>query len=56
MSYIYHALIDVLSAHMIHVNLNTAFYALIEQSPTNCKLHKVLYEAKKYATASKEER
>ena len=25
--YIYHALIDVLSAHMIHMNINTIFYS-----------------------------
>ena len=32
--YIYHALIDVLSAHMIHMNLNTIFYSHVEHSPT----------------------
>ena len=32
--YIYHALINILSVHMIHINLNTIFYTHIEQSPT----------------------
>ena len=32
--YIYHALIDALSAHMIHINLNMLFYAHVEHSPT----------------------
>ena len=29
--YIYHALINALSAHMIHVNLNIIFYTHVEQ-------------------------
>ena len=32
--YIYHALINVLSTHMIHINLNTIFYTHVEHSPT----------------------
>ena len=32
--YIYHALINTLSAHMIHINLNTIFYTHMEHSPT----------------------
>ena len=32
--YIYHALIDALSAHMIHINLNMIFYTHAEHSPT----------------------
>jgi len=32
--YIYHALINALSAHMIRINLNMIFYAHLEQSPT----------------------
>ena len=32
--YIYHALINALSAHMVHINLNTIFYTHIEHSPT----------------------
>ena len=33
--YIYRALIDALSAHMLHINLNTIFYTHAEHSPTN---------------------
>ena len=32
--YIYHALINTLSAHLIHINLNTIFYTRVEHSPT----------------------
>ena len=32
--YIYHALINALNAHMIHINLNMTFYAHVEHSPT----------------------
>ena len=32
--YIYHALINALSAHMIHINLNMKFYTHVEHSPT----------------------
>ena len=32
--YIYHALINALSAHMIHINLNTIFCTHIAHSPT----------------------
>ena len=32
--YIYHALINALSAHMIHINLNLIFYTHVEHSPT----------------------
>ena len=32
--YIYHALINALSAQMIHINLNTIFYTHIEYIPT----------------------
>ena len=31
---IYHALINALSAHMIHINLNVIFYTHVEHSPT----------------------
>ena len=31
--YIYHALINALSAHIIHINLNTIFYMYVEDSP-----------------------
>jgi len=32
--YIYHALINALSAHMIHINLNMIFYTHVEHNPT----------------------
>ena len=32
--YIYYALINSLSAHMIHINLNMIFYTHVEHSPT----------------------
>ena len=32
--YIYHALINAMSAHMIHINLNVIFYTHVEHSPT----------------------
>ena len=32
--YIYYALINALSAHMIHINLNMIFYIHVEYSPT----------------------
>ena len=32
--YIYHALINALSAHMIHINLNMIFYTHVEHIPT----------------------
>ena len=32
--YIYHALINALSAHLIHINLNMIFYTHVEHSPT----------------------
>ena len=32
--YIYHALINALSTHMIHINLNMIFYTHVEHSPT----------------------
>ena len=32
--YIYHALINALGAHMIHINLNTILYTHVEHSPT----------------------
>ena len=36
--YIYHALIDALRAHMIHIKLNTIFYTHVEHSlPFNTK-------------------
>ena len=41
--YIYHALTNALSAHMIHINLSMIFYTHVEHSPT-----KIIY--RKYYT------
>ena len=44
--YIYHALINALSAHMIHINLNMIFYTHVEHSPTKTiyiKYYKNIY-------------
>ena len=32
--YIYHALINALSANIIHININTIFYTHVEDIPT----------------------
>ena len=32
--YIYHALVNALSAHMIHINLNMIFCTRVDHSPT----------------------
>ena len=40
--YIYHVLINALSTHMIHINLNMIFYTHVEHCPTQNNLHKVL--------------
>ena len=47
--YIYHALINTLSAHMIHINLNMVFYTHVEHSPT-----KTIYI--KYYTKTKQQK
>ena len=41
--YIYCALINALSTHIIHTNLDTIFYTHVEHSPIKNNLHKVLY-------------
>ena len=41
--YIYLALINALSAHIIQFNLNMIFYTNLEHSLTKNNLHKVLY-------------
>ena len=46
--YIYHALINALSAHMIHINLNMILYTHVEHSPT-----KTIY-IKYYTTKQKQ--
>ena len=38
--YIYHALINALSAHMIHINLNMIFYTHVKHSPTKTSYEK----------------
>ena len=48
--YIYHALINALSAHMIHINLNTIFYAHVERSPTETIYIKYYTKTNKKAT------
>ena len=32
--YIYHVLLNTLSAHMIHINLNTILYTRVKHSPS----------------------
>ena len=41
--YIYHVLINAMSAHMIHVNLNMIFYTPREHSPTKTIYIKYYY-------------
>ena len=43
-TYIYHALIDALSTHMMHINVNTIFYLHVEQNPTHALY--ILFQAK----------
>ena len=45
--YIYHALINALSAHMIRINLNMIFCAHVEHSPTKTIYIKYYYKNKK---------
>ena len=40
--YIYHAVINALSAPMIHINLNMIFYTYVEHSPTKT-IYKKIY-------------
>ena len=47
--YVYHALINALSAHMIHINLNMIFYTHVEHSPT--KIIYIKYYKKKQTHA-----
>ena len=46
--YIYHALINALSAHMIHINLNMIFYTHAEHSPTKTIYIKYYIKKKNY--------
>ena len=41
--YIYRALINALSAHMIHINLNVIFYTHVKHSPTKTIYIKYIY-------------
>ena len=41
--YIYHALINALSAYMIHINLHMIFYTHVEHSPTKTVYIKKMY-------------
>lgn len=41
--FVYYAVIDALSALVVHINLNTVFWTHVQQS----SLHKVLFEAKR---------
>ena len=41
--YIYHELINALSAHIIHINLNTIFYTYVEDSPSKTNYIRHLY-------------
>ena len=47
--YIYHSLINALSAHMIHVNLNMVFYTHVEHSPTKTIYIKYYVEKQTHA-------
>ena len=45
--YIYHALINALSAHMIHINLNMIFYTHVKHSSTKTIYIKYFFLNKK---------
>ena len=47
--YKYHAHINALSAHMIHINLNIIFYTHIEHSPTKTVYIKYYTEKQTHA-------
>ena len=54
--YIYHALINALSAHMIHIiiNLNTVFCTHVEHSPSYCIIWKRMHaRTHEYACTTK---
>ena len=53
--YIYYALINALSAHMIHINLNMIFYTHVEHSPTKTiyiKYYLKIYKKRTHTTPS----
>ena len=41
--YVYHGLINALSTHMIHINLNTIFYIHVEDSPTKTITQSIIW-------------
>ena len=41
--YIYRALINAQSTHIIHINLNMILYTHVEHNPIKNSLHKILY-------------
>ena len=45
--YIYHALINALSAHVIYINLNMIFYTHVEHSPTKTIYIKYYFKKEK---------
>ena len=47
--YIYHALINALNTHMIHINLNMIFYTYVEHSPTKTIYIKYYTEEASYS-------
>ena len=49
-TYIYRALINALSAHMIHINLNMIFYTHVEHRPTKTIYIKYLKNKQKRTT------
>ena len=50
--YIYHALINALSAHMIDINLNMIFYTHVKHSPTKTIYIKYYLKKKKKRTTN----
>ena len=48
--YIFHALINALSAHMIHINLNMIFYTHVEHSPKKHTIYIKYYMEKQTNT------
>ena len=54
--YIYHALINSLSVHMIHINLNMIFYTHVEHIPIKTTYTKYYTRKKKKKEKKKKER
>ena len=47
--YIYRALINALSAHMIHINLNTILYTHVEHNICVAKVYLSVYHVQVYS-------